>query len=85
MIVQDRRKRIEQNGTKPLFVVEMNWGMQPVRLTAWRCEALPTDAPTTSVHIVLICTIYAASAFISTISMMMRQEEQHTNQIGHNP
>src|SRR5690349_13591051 len=52
MIVHDRRKRIEQNGTKPLFVVEMNWGMQPVRLTAWRCETLPTDAPTTSVHIV---------------------------------
>ena len=36
----------------PLFVEEMHWGEQPVRLTAWRCAALPTDAPTTSVHIV---------------------------------
>jgi 8-oxo-dGTP pyrophosphatase MutT (NUDIX family) len=36
----------------PLFVVDMQWGQQPVRLTAWRCCVLPTDAPTTSVHIV---------------------------------
>jgi 8-oxo-dGTP pyrophosphatase MutT (NUDIX family) len=39
---------------KPLFVVEMNWGQQPVRLTAWLCDALPTDAPVTSVHIVAL-------------------------------
>src|ERR1044071_3557054 len=52
MIVQDRRSSIDSNERDPLFVVEMNWGMQPVRLTAWRCESLPTDAPTTSVHIV---------------------------------
>jgi len=37
---------------KPLFVVEMQWGQQPVRLTASRCLILPTDAPVTSVHIV---------------------------------
>lgn len=30
----------------------MQWGQQPVRLTAWRRATLPTDAPTTSVHIV---------------------------------
>lgn len=36
----------------PLFVVEMQWGQQPVRLTASRCLLLPTDAPVTSVHIV---------------------------------
>jgi 8-oxo-dGTP pyrophosphatase MutT (NUDIX family) len=30
----------------------MHWGQQPVRLSAWRCDQLPTDAPTTSVHIV---------------------------------
>jgi 8-oxo-dGTP pyrophosphatase MutT (NUDIX family) len=29
----------------------MNWGQQPVRLTAWLCSTLPTDAPVTSVHI----------------------------------
>ena len=52
MIVQDRRDRIGSSETEPLFVVEMNWGMQPVRLTAWRCELLPVEAPTTSVHIV---------------------------------
>ncbi len=36
----------------PLFVADMQWGQQPVRLTARRCDTLPTDAPTTSVHIV---------------------------------
>lgn len=36
----------------PLFVVEMQWGQQPVRLTATRCLVLPADAPVTSVHIV---------------------------------
>ena len=36
----------------PLFCVDMQWGLQPVRLTAWRCKVLPADAPTTSVHIV---------------------------------
>ncbi len=30
----------------------MQWGAQPVRLTALRCCQLPTDQPTTSVHIV---------------------------------
>ena len=37
---------------EPLFVVEMQWGQQPVRLTASRCLVLPGDAPVTSVHIV---------------------------------
>jgi len=32
----------------------MNWGQQPVRLTAWLCSALPDDAPVTSVHIVAL-------------------------------
>ena len=36
----------------PLFEVDMQWGVQPVRLTAARCCELPTDQPTTSVHIV---------------------------------
>ena len=35
-----------------LFDVAMQWGAQPVRLTAFRCTELPIDAPTTSVHIV---------------------------------
>lgn len=30
----------------------MNWGQQPVRLTAWRTDTVPVDAPVTSVHIV---------------------------------
>ena len=38
----------------PLFIVEMNWGQQPVRLTAWLCNALPSDGPVTSVHIVAL-------------------------------
>ena len=42
------------NQKKPLFVVEMNWGQQPVRLTAWLCDALPSDGPVTSVHIVAL-------------------------------
>ena len=36
----------------PLFVVDMKWGLQPVRLSAHRMTAIPTEAPTTSVHIV---------------------------------
>jgi 8-oxo-dGTP pyrophosphatase MutT (NUDIX family) len=43
---------ITQQENDPLFIVEMNWGQQPVRLTAWRCDSLPPDAPTTSVHVV---------------------------------
>lgn len=35
-----------------LFAVEMQWGQQPVRLTARRCLTLADDAPVTSVHIV---------------------------------
>lgn len=35
-----------------LFIAEMQWGEQPVRLTALPCEELPADAPTTSVHVV---------------------------------
>jgi 8-oxo-dGTP pyrophosphatase MutT (NUDIX family) len=38
----------------PLFVVEMNWGQQPVRLTAWVRDTIPSDAPITSVHIVAL-------------------------------
>jgi 8-oxo-dGTP pyrophosphatase MutT (NUDIX family) len=30
----------------------MNWGQQPVRLTAWLRDSLPEDGPVTSVHIV---------------------------------
>jgi ADP-ribose pyrophosphatase YjhB (NUDIX family) len=43
---------IHDDSVQPLFRVEMQWGQQPVRLTAWRCASLPEDAPTTSVHIV---------------------------------
>jgi ADP-ribose pyrophosphatase YjhB (NUDIX family) len=39
---------------RPLFQVEMQWGAQPVRLTALRCCQLPADQPTTSVHIVAL-------------------------------
>ena len=39
---------------RPLFQVEMQWGAQPVRLTALRCCELPVDQPTTSVHIVAL-------------------------------
>lgn len=37
---------------RTLFSVETRWGAQPVRLTSFACEAIPTDAPTTSVHFV---------------------------------
>jgi 8-oxo-dGTP pyrophosphatase MutT (NUDIX family) len=40
-----------RDSADPLFVVEMNWGHQPVRLTAWLRDSLPIDAPVTSVHI----------------------------------
>ena len=39
---------------EPLFIVEMNWGQQPVKLTAWLRHTLPEDAPVTSVHIVAL-------------------------------
>ncbi len=44
----------ESQGVRPdpLFVVDMQWGQQPVRLTARRTTILPSDAPITSVHIV---------------------------------
>lgn len=35
-----------------LFSVEMQWGQQPVRLTAYACTEMPQEAPITSVHIV---------------------------------
>ena len=35
-----------------LFTVEMQWGQQPVRLTAYACRTMPQEAPITSVHIV---------------------------------
>ena len=35
-----------------LFVTDMQWGQQPVRLTARLVDELPDDAPTTSVHLV---------------------------------
>lgn len=37
-----------------LFVQEMHWGEQPVRLTGFTCAQLPTDAPTTSVHVIAL-------------------------------
>ncbi|HLK58351.1 MAG TPA: NUDIX domain-containing protein [Chthonomonadaceae bacterium] len=43
------------DSSAPLFCVEMMWGQQPVRLTAYRCVVLPEDAPITSVHIVAFC------------------------------
>lgn len=45
----------EFDSNAPLFCVEMMWGQQPVRLTAYRCFTLPEDAPVTSVHIVAFC------------------------------
>lgn len=41
-------------GQKHLFVQEMHWGEQPVRLTGFACAQLPTDAPTTSVHVIAL-------------------------------
>lgn len=38
----------------PLFEVDMMWGLQPVHLTAWRCDALPTNGHITSVHIIAL-------------------------------
>lgn len=38
-----------------LFAVEMQWGQQPVRLTAYACRVMPSEAPVTSVHIVSFC------------------------------
>ncbi|MCS6776927.1 MAG: NUDIX domain-containing protein [Chloroherpetonaceae bacterium] len=35
-----------------MFITDMQWGEQPVRLTALAVRELPQDAPTTSVHIV---------------------------------
>lgn len=35
-----------------LFVQEMQWGEQPVRLTAYKQTEMPTEAPVTSVHVV---------------------------------
>jgi len=33
----------------------MQWGQQPVRLTAFTCRVMPEEAPITSVHIVSFC------------------------------
>jgi ADP-ribose pyrophosphatase YjhB (NUDIX family) len=38
-----------------LFSVDMQWGQQPVRLTAFRCREMPAEAPVTSVHVVSFC------------------------------
>ncbi len=40
---------------KSLFSVDMQWGQQPVRLTAFTCRKMPLEAPVTSVHIVSFC------------------------------
>lgn len=37
---------------RTLFEIETKWGAQPVRLTAFSCCQLHTDAPVTSVHFV---------------------------------
>ncbi len=55
MSLEELNEELNTSGVfvgEPLFVVEMQWGQQPVRLTAWCCTSLPTDAPVTSVHIV---------------------------------
>ncbi len=38
-----------------LFSVDMQWGQQPVRLTAFKCREMPAEAPVTSVHVVSFC------------------------------
>ena len=38
-----------------LFSVDMQWGQQPVRLTAFKCREMPGEAPVTSVHVVSFC------------------------------
>lgn len=35
-----------------MFELDMQWGSQPVRLTALRSNSMPLDAPVTSVHVV---------------------------------
>ena len=40
---------------EPLFSVDMQWGQQPVRLTAFKCREMPSEAPVTSVHVVSFC------------------------------
>jgi len=49
-----RKSEIAIDDGDVLFDVAMQWGAQPVRLTATRCLVLPDDAPTTSVHIVAL-------------------------------
>ena len=52
MNVDDENSEAGKSPSNPLFMVEMQWGQQPVRLTARRGSVLPSDAPITSVHIV---------------------------------
>ena len=54
VLCEVRRENFAGVEDAPLFVEDMRWGEQPVRLTAWRCSVLPVDAPTTSVHIVAL-------------------------------
>ena len=49
---QSQENETLPNTPTPLFVEEMHWGEQPVRLTGFMCSALPADAPTTSVHVI---------------------------------
>ncbi len=49
---QNQENGVPTNTLTPLFVEEMHWGEQPVRLTGFRCATLPQDAPTTSVHVI---------------------------------
>lgn len=49
---QSQENEAPQSMPIPLFIEEMNWGEQPVRLTGFLCASLPADAPTTSVHVI---------------------------------
>lgn len=49
---QSAESETPTNTPAPLFVEEMHWGEQPVRLTGFKCSVLPSDAPTTSVHVI---------------------------------
>ena len=51
-VQQETEPIIETNAANILFVQEMQWGEQPVRLTAYRQTEMPTEAPVTSVHVV---------------------------------
>jgi len=50
--IEEQEQNAGMSAESILFVQEMQWGEQPVRLTAYRQTEMPTEAPVTSVHVV---------------------------------